>query len=119
MSVPGLEPLMVTGMMAEIRDIHRFRDQSALAKFASLFWRLSESGFFRAEETQLGSSDNPYLRYCLIEAANSVRMHNADTCLFNARQRSCNPRTPIILLLMCNYHLLSFHRGTFMPQVSH
>jgi transposase len=77
-SVPGLGPVWVAGIMAEIQDIHRFPDQSALAKFSGLFWRTSESGSFQAEETPLGKSGNAYLRYYLIEAANSVRMHNAE-----------------------------------------
>jgi transposase len=64
--------------MAEIQDIHRFPDQSSLAKFAGLFWHISESGSFQAEETSMGKSGNAYLRYYLIEAANSVRMHNAE-----------------------------------------
>ena len=77
-SVPGLGPVFVAGIMAEIQDIHRFPDQSALAKFAGLFWRTRESGSFKAEETSLGKSGNAYLRYYLIEAANSVRVHNAE-----------------------------------------
>jgi transposase len=77
-SAPGLGPVFVAGIMAEIQDIHRFPDQSALAKFAGLFWRTRESGSFKAEETSLGKSGNAYLRYYLIEAANSVRVHNAE-----------------------------------------
>ena len=66
--------------MAEIQDIHRFPDQSAGAKFAGLFWRTHASGSFQAEETPLAKSGNAYLRYHLIQAANSVRMHNAEFC---------------------------------------
>jgi hypothetical protein len=49
-----------------------------VAKFAGLFWRTRESGSFQAEETLMGKSGNPYLRYYLIEGANSVRMHTAE-----------------------------------------
>jgi transposase len=77
-SIPGLGPVFVAGIMAEIQDINRFPDQASLAKFAGLFWRTSESGSFRAEETSLGKSGNAYLRYYIIEAVNSVRMHNAE-----------------------------------------
>ena len=66
------------GILAEIQDINRFPDHAALAKFAGLFWRTRESGSFQAEETFLGKSGNPYLRYYLIEGANSVRMHSAE-----------------------------------------
>jgi transposase len=77
-SIPGLGPVFVAGIMAEIQDINRFPDQASLAKFAGLFWRTSESGSFQAEETSLGKSGDAYLRYYLIEAANSVRMHTAE-----------------------------------------
>ena len=77
-SVPGLVPVFVAGIMAEIQDIHRFPDHPALAKFSGLFWRTSESGSFQAEETSLGKSGNSYLHYYLIESANSVRMHEAE-----------------------------------------
>jgi transposase len=74
-SVPGLGPVFTAGIIAEIQNIHRFPDQSATAKFAGLTWQTSESGSFQAEETSLDKSGNAYLRYYLIEAANSVRMH--------------------------------------------
>jgi transposase len=77
-SIPGLGPVFTAGIMAEIQDISRFPDQASLAKYAGLFWRTSESGSFQAEETSLGKSGNDYLRYYLIEATNSVRMHNAE-----------------------------------------
>jgi len=72
-SIPGLGKVFVAGIMAEIQDIHRFPDQAATAKFSGLFWRTSESGSFQAEETSLDKSGNAYLRYYLIEGANSVR----------------------------------------------
>jgi transposase len=77
-SIPGLGPVFVAGIMAEIQDIHRFPDQSATAKFAGLFWRTSESGSFQAEETLLAKTGNAYLRYYLSEGANSVRRHDAE-----------------------------------------
>jgi len=77
-SIPGLGPVFVAGILAEIQDINRFPDHAALAKFAGLFWRTRESGSFQAEETFLGKSGNSYLRYYLIEGANSVRMHSAE-----------------------------------------
>lgn len=61
-SVPGLGPVLVAGIMAEIQDIHRFPDQSAVGKFAGLFWRTRESGSFQAEETPLSKAGNAYLR---------------------------------------------------------
>ncbi len=73
-SIPGLGPVFVAGIL----DIRRFPDQSATAKFAGLIWRTNESGSFQAEETILDKSGNAYLRYYLIEGANSVRMHTTE-----------------------------------------
>jgi len=40
-----------------------------------LTWTIRESGHFQAEDTPLTKMGNPYLRYYLVEAANSVRLH--------------------------------------------
>jgi len=77
-SIPGLGPVFAAGILAEIQDVHRFPDQAATAKFSGLFWRTNESGSFQAEETSLDKSGNDYLRYYLIEGANSVRMHTVE-----------------------------------------
>lgn len=78
LSVPGLGPVYVAGLLAEIQDIHRFPDHAALAKFAGLTWRSHQSGDFTAEETPLTKAGNTYLRYYLVEGANSVRVHEPE-----------------------------------------
>jgi transposase len=74
-SVPGLGPVWTAGLVAEIGDIRRFADDAALAQYAGLVWKAHESGHFQAEDTRLAKSGNTYLRYYLVEAANSVRVH--------------------------------------------
>jgi hypothetical protein len=78
LSVPGLGPVYTAGLLAEIQDIHRFQDQAALAKFAGLTWRSHQSGNFTAEETPLTKTGNTYLRYYLVEGANSVRVREPE-----------------------------------------
>ena len=78
LSVPGLGPVYTAGLLAEIQDIHRFQDQAALAKFAGLTWRSHQSGNFTAEETPLTKTGNTYLRYYLVEGANSMRVHEPE-----------------------------------------
>jgi len=78
LSVPGLGPVYTAGLLAEIQDIHRFKDHAALAKFAGLTWRPYQSGDFIAEETPLTKTGNTYLRYYLVEAANSVRVREPE-----------------------------------------
>jgi transposase len=77
-SVPGLGPVWTAGLIAEIGDIHRFADDAAVAKYAGLVWNPHESGSFQAEDTALSKAGNAYLRYYLVEAANSVRLHCAE-----------------------------------------
>jgi transposase len=74
-SVPGLGPVWTAGLVAEIGDIHRFATDAALAQYAGLVWKTRESGGFQAEDTPLAKTGNTYLRYYLVEAANSVRVH--------------------------------------------
>ena len=74
-SVPGLGPVWTAGLIAEIGDISRFADDAALAQYAGLVWKAHESGSFQAEDTPMSKAGNHYLRYYLVEAANSVRVH--------------------------------------------
>lgn len=78
LSVPGLGPVFVAGIIAEVQDINRFDTDAQLARFASIVWKKSQSGEFSADETPMMHSGNQYLRYYLIEAANSLRMHNEE-----------------------------------------
>ncbi len=72
-SVPGIGKVYSAGIIAEIGDIHRFDSQAAIAKYAGLVWTQHQSGDFEAKRTHLIKSGNRYLRYYLLEAANSVR----------------------------------------------
>jgi len=78
-TVPGLGPVFSAGIIAEIGHLARFDyDQAKVAKFAGLRWHHSQSADFQAEETPLTHSGNRYLRYYFCEAANSVRMRDAE-----------------------------------------
>ena len=72
-SIPGIGKVYSAGIIAEIGDIHRFDSQASVAKFAGLVWTQHQSGEFEAEHSQMIKSGNRYLRYYLLEAANSVR----------------------------------------------
>lgn len=78
LSVRGLGPVFTAGIIAEVQDVHRFDSDSQLARFASIVWRKNQSGQFEADDTPMMHSGNQYLRYYLIEAANSLRMHNEE-----------------------------------------
>ena len=78
-TIPGIGPVYAGGITTEIGDLERFAyDQAKVAKYAGLAWRKHKSADFEAEETKLTRSGNRYLRYYLCEAANMVRLRDAD-----------------------------------------
>lgn len=72
-SIPGIGPVYSAGIIAEIGNINRFNSQASVAKYAGLVWTQHQSGNFEAERTRMIKSGNRFLRYYLLEAANSVR----------------------------------------------
>jgi transposase len=76
--VPGLGPVWTAGLVAEIGEIGeipRFPTEASLAQYTGLAWRVRESGEFQSEDTPLTKASNADLRYYLVGAANSVRVH--------------------------------------------
>lgn len=77
-SIPGIGPVYSAGLLAEIGDIHRFKNQAALAKYAGLAWTKYQSGGYEMANTRLILSGNKYLKYYILEAANKVRVHDTE-----------------------------------------
>jgi transposase len=93
-SVPGIGPVYAAGIIAEIGDINRFKNQGSLAKFAGICWKKHQSGNFTAQNTPLFISGNRYLRYYLFEAANKVRVHDPEFKRFYELKYHETPKTP-------------------------
>lgn len=74
-SIPGVGKVYAAGMIAEIGQIERFDDQTKLAKYAGLSWKIKQSGKYQSENTPLTKQGNRYFRYYLVEAANSVKRY--------------------------------------------
>jgi transposase len=91
-SVPGVGPVLASGIAAEIGDLTRFTDETiwdtrrqrdrkrtsaevvdAVSKYAGLWWPKNASGQFEAEERRLSREGNAYLRYYVLEAADEMR----------------------------------------------
>lgn len=90
-SVPGIGAVYCAGIIAEIGDINRFDNQAALAKYAGLVWSQHQSAKFEAQNTRLIKSGNKFLRYYLIEAADSVRKHDSEYARFyNLKYKEVN-----------------------------
>lgn len=77
-SIIGIGNVFAAGIIAELQDLSDFDSQKAIAKFAGLIWRIRQSGKYRSQETELTKTGNRYLRYYLVEAAQSVVTHNKD-----------------------------------------
>jgi hypothetical protein len=91
-SVAGLGPVWTAGLIAELGDISRFDDEAAIAQFAGLTWEAKQSGHFQAEDTALTKRGNSYLRYYLVEAANSVRTHCPEYAQYYAAKYAETPK---------------------------
>lgn len=87
-SVPGIGPVYASGILAEIGDIKQFESHKQLAKFAGLAWSEHQSGKFTASQTRLIHSGNRFLQYYLIEAANSVRVHDPVFAEYYAKKKA-------------------------------
>lgn len=81
-SVKGIGTVYAAGLIAEIGDIKRFKNHSALAKYAGLVWNQYQSGDYEAEETSRMRTGNKYLRYYLIQAADKVRQYDSEYAEF-------------------------------------
>jgi hypothetical protein len=78
-TIPGIGPVFAAGIIAELGDLARFDfDEAKVASFAGLKWSKRQSAGFVAEDTYLKRSGSEFLRYYLCEAAQSVRMREAE-----------------------------------------
>ena len=68
-SIPGIGPVYSAGIIAEVGDINRFKNQASMAKYAGLAWSQYQSGDFEAEQTHIIQSGNRFLKYYLCEGA--------------------------------------------------
>lgn len=91
-SIPGIGKVYAGGIIAEIGQIERFDNQAQIAKFAGLYWPHKQSGQTKSENTHLAKRGNRYLRYYLVEAANSVRRYNPDYQAYYQKKYNETPK---------------------------
>lgn len=84
-SMPGIGPIFTACIIAEIGN-RKFSNDGKLAKFAGLTWNKYQSGDFDADDTSLNKSGNKYLRYYLVQAANSVKNHCPEFAAFYSKK---------------------------------
>ena len=91
-SIPGIGKVYAAGIIAEIGQIERFDDQTKLAKYAGLSWKIKQSGNYQSENTPITKQGNRYFRYYLVEAANSVRRYLPDYAEFYKKKYQETPK---------------------------
>lgn len=92
-TIPGIGPVFAAGIIAEIGDLSRFDyNHARVASFAGLKWSRHQSGDFEAEETRRKRTGNPFLRYYFCEAAQSVRMREAEYGAYYQRKHDEVPK---------------------------
>lgn len=74
--MPGIGPVYTAGILAEIGQTERFPNEASLAKYSGLVWRRRQSGNSETQATPRVRAGDQYLRYYLVEAADSVRRHD-------------------------------------------
>jgi len=75
-SIKGIGDIFSAGIIAEIGYAEKFEKNDKIASLAGLVWPEKQSGKFKAEERRMIKSANKYLRYYIIEAADSVRKND-------------------------------------------
>jgi len=75
-SIKGIGSVLAAGIIAEIGNVSNFSNESKLAKYIGLAWKDNQSGSFTAEDTISVKASNKYLKYYMVEAANSLKNHN-------------------------------------------
>ncbi|MDQ0217402.1 pyridoxal/pyridoxine/pyridoxamine kinase [Peribacillus cavernae] len=85
-SVKGIGDVFAAGLIAEIGDSKRFKDHHALAKYAGLVWSQNQSGEYESQETHRMRTGNKYLRYYLVQAADSIRKHDSEYKAFYTKK---------------------------------
>jgi len=81
-TIPGIGPVYSAGIFAEIGNCDNFPTNAQVARLAGLAWKRHQSGDFTADATPGVFGANRYLRYYLVEAANSVRRRLPDYAAF-------------------------------------
>lgn len=73
LTIPGVSNTTGAQIVAEIGDIHRFKNAPAIVKYAGLNSGVSQSGQFEAQGGPIAKQGSPYLRRALWLAANQSR----------------------------------------------
>ena len=87
-SIKGVGKVYAAGIIAEIDDIHYFRNDDHLASYCGLRWKRNDSGNKRSDHTKQPNTCNAYLRYYIVEATGSALRYNDEYASYYYRKKS-------------------------------
>ena len=76
-SIPGIGEVFASVITAEIGDANRFEAPNKLIAYAGIDSSKNQSGEFDGTKAHMSKRGSPYLRWALIQAADSVRKQEA------------------------------------------
>ena len=75
-TIPGIGIIGAATILAEIGDISRFKNSSALVAFAGIDPTVRQSGEFNSTHNHMSKRGSPYLRHAIFLAATTCSFHN-------------------------------------------
>lgn len=86
-TIPGIGIIGAATILAEIGDISRFKNSSALVAFASIDPTVRQSGEFNSTHNHMSKRGSPYLRHAIFLAATTCSFHNSPLNAYYKKKR--------------------------------
>ena len=86
-TIPGIGIIGVATILAEIGDISRFKNSSALVAFAGIDPTVRQSGEFNSTHNHMSKRGSPYLRHAIFLAATTCSFHNSPLNAYYKKKR--------------------------------
>jgi len=86
-TIPGIGIIGAATILAEIGDISRFKNSSALVAFAGIDPTVRQSGEFSSTHNHMSKRGSPYLRHAIFLAATTCSFHNSPLNAYYKKKR--------------------------------
>ena len=86
-TIPGIGIIGAATILAEIGDISRFKNSSALVAFAGIDPTVRQSGEFNSTRNHMSKRGSPYLRHAIFLAATTCSFHNSPLNAYYKKKR--------------------------------
>lgn len=86
-TIPGIGIIGAATILAEIGDISRFKNSSALVAFAGIDPTVRQSDEFNSTHNHMSKRGSPYLRHAIFLAATTCSFHNSPLNAYYKKKR--------------------------------